>query len=64
VRAASARQEAVRSARMDVAWEASSAAAGSLMLLDQALEELRRMTNAPQPTWLECQKCDNCGSCR
>ena len=64
VRAASARQDAVRSARMDVAWEASSAAAGSLLLLDQAVGELRRLTNAPRPTMVDCQKCDNCGNCR
>lgn len=64
VRAASARQEAVRSARMDVAWEASSAAAGALLVLDQAVEELQRMTRAPRPTSFECEKCDNCGSCR
>jgi hypothetical protein len=64
VRAASARHEAVRSARMDVAWQASSAAAGSLMLLDQAIEELRRITHAPPPTFLDCQTCQSCQNCR
>jgi hypothetical protein len=49
VRAASTRMEAVRSGNMDTAWQASSAAAGSLMMLDQAILELRRITRAPQP---------------
>ena len=50
MRAASARLDAVRSGNMDTAWQASSAAAGSLMMLDQATLELRRITRAPQPT--------------
>jgi hypothetical protein len=50
MRAASARMDAVRSGNMDTAWQASSAAAGSLMMLDQATLELRRITRAPQPT--------------
>jgi hypothetical protein len=50
VRAASSRFDAVRSGNMDIAWQASSAAAGSLMLLDQSIAELRRITRAPQPT--------------
>jgi hypothetical protein len=49
VRAASSRFAAVRSGSMDTAWEASSAAAGSLMMLDQAIAELRQITHAPQP---------------
>ena len=50
VRAASSRFDAIRSGNMDVAWQASSAAAGSLILLDQSIAELRRITRAPQPT--------------
>ena len=49
VRAASTRLDAVRSGNMDTAWQASSAAAGSLMLLDQAILELRRITRQPSP---------------
>ena len=49
VRAATSRLAAVRSGSMDTAWEASSAAAGSLLMLDQAIAELRRITHAPQP---------------
>jgi hypothetical protein len=50
VRAATIRLEAVRSGNMDTAWQASSAAAGALMMLDQATLELRRITRAPKPT--------------
>ena len=50
VRAATTRLEAVRSGSMDTAWQASSAAAGALMMLDQATLELRRITRAPKPT--------------
>ena len=49
VRAATSRLAAVRSGSMDTAWEASSAAAGSLLMLDQAIAELRRITHEPQP---------------
>jgi hypothetical protein len=49
VRAATTRFDAVRSGNMDTAWQASSAAAGALMLLDQATLELRRITRAPEP---------------
>jgi hypothetical protein len=35
---------------METAWQASSAAAGALMMLDQATLELRRITRAPKPT--------------
>jgi hypothetical protein len=48
-RAAKTRLEALRSGSMDTAWEASSAAAGSLMLLEQAIQELRRITREPAP---------------
>jgi hypothetical protein len=48
-RAAKTRLDALRSGSMDMAWEASSAAAGSLMLLDQAVQELRRITREPAP---------------
>lgn len=44
------RFEAIRSGSMDTAWQASSAASGSLMLLDRAIEELRRITRAPEPS--------------
>jgi hypothetical protein len=50
VRAATTRLEAVRSGSMDTAWQASSAAAGALMMLDRATLELRRITRAPKPT--------------
>ena len=50
VRAATIRLDAVRSGNMDTAWQASSAAAGALMMLDQATLELRRITRAPKPT--------------
>jgi hypothetical protein len=48
-RAAAARADAVRSGNMDAAWQASSAAAGALMVLEQAVAELRRLTNEPEP---------------
>lgn len=46
-RAASARRTAVSSRDMSLAWEASSAAAGALLLLDRAGEELDRLTVPP-----------------
>lgn len=49
VRAAAARLDAIRSGSMDTAWQAGSAAAGALLLLEQATQELRRITRAPQP---------------
>jgi hypothetical protein len=49
VRAAKTRLDALRSGSMEVAWEASSAAAGSLLLLDQAVRDLRRITREPEP---------------
>jgi hypothetical protein len=36
------------SGNMDIAWEASAAAAGALMLLDRASEELALLQNPPK----------------
>jgi hypothetical protein len=44
-RAASARRNAVSSNSTPLAWDAASAAAGALMLLDRASEELDRLTS-------------------
>jgi hypothetical protein len=49
VRASATRFDAVRSGSMDTAWQAASAAAGALMLLDQSTLELRRITRSSQP---------------
>jgi hypothetical protein len=46
-RAVSSRQLAVSTNEMQPAWEASSAAAGALMLLDRASEELQRLKRVP-----------------
>jgi hypothetical protein len=46
-RAASSRQNAVLSENMNLAWEASSAAAGALMLLERAGQELERLSVLP-----------------
>lgn len=46
-RAASTRRNAVSSQDMKLAWDAASAAAGALMLLDRAAQELDRLTTAP-----------------
>jgi hypothetical protein len=46
-RAASIRRNAVSSKDMKLAWDASSAAAGALMLVDHALAELDRLTTPP-----------------
>ena len=48
-RAADGRLRAVASGNMQLAWEASSAAAGALMLLDRAGDELRLLTAPPAP---------------
>jgi hypothetical protein len=48
-RAASGRRNAVLSGDMKLAWDASSAAAGALMLLERARQELDRLTAAPSP---------------
>jgi hypothetical protein len=44
-RAVTTRQNAVSSKDMKLAWDAASAAAGALMLLDRAAEELDRQTS-------------------
>lgn len=46
-RAALTRRNAVSSRDMKLAWDAASAAAGALMLLDSASQELDRLTTAP-----------------
>jgi hypothetical protein len=46
-RAVAERQQAVSSGEMKTAWEAASAAAGALMLIDRALDELQRLTTVP-----------------
>jgi hypothetical protein len=46
-RAAETRQRAVASGSMQTAWEASSAAAGALMLLDRAADDLKALGNRP-----------------
>jgi hypothetical protein len=46
-RAASGRRNAILSGDMKLAWDASSAAAGALMLLDRARTELDRLTAPP-----------------
>ena len=46
-RAATGRRNAVSSGNMTLAWEASSAAAGALMLLERAGQELDRLTAPP-----------------
>jgi hypothetical protein len=47
-RAVAARQRAVKSGEMQPAWEAASAAAGAIMLVDRASDELQRLTRAPE----------------
>ena len=46
-RAASSRRNAISSGEMSLAWEASSAAAGALLLFQNAGEELDRLTTLP-----------------
>ena len=46
-RAASSRRNAISSGEMSLAWEASSAAAGALLLFQNAGEELDRLTTPP-----------------
>lgn len=48
LRAAGTRRKAIESSDMAVAWEASSAAAGALMMFERALDELNRLTSPPQ----------------
>jgi hypothetical protein len=47
-RAADARRTAIASGDLKTAWDASSAAAGALMLFDQALQELDRLMAVPE----------------
>jgi hypothetical protein len=47
-RAVSARQRAIKSGEMLPAHEAASAAAGAIMLIDRAVDELQRLTKAPE----------------
>jgi hypothetical protein len=47
-RAAASRQRAVMSGNMNIAWEASAAAAGALMLLDRASEALTILESPPK----------------
>jgi hypothetical protein len=47
-RAAGARRTAVASGDMKTAWDASAAAAGALMLFEQAIQELDRLTSIPE----------------
>jgi hypothetical protein len=47
IRAASARQLAIKSADMNTAWEASAAAAGALIMLERAQNDLRKLTTPP-----------------
>jgi hypothetical protein len=47
-RAVSARQRAIQSGEMLPAHEAASAAAGAIMLIDRASDELQRLTKAPE----------------
>ena len=47
-RAVSSRQQAVSTGEMQPAWEAASAAAGALIMLDRALEELQKLTKVPE----------------
>jgi hypothetical protein len=46
-RAVAARQNAIRTTSMDTAWQASSAAAGALMLFERVNEELQRLALPP-----------------
>jgi hypothetical protein len=45
--AVSARQQAIQTTSMELAWQASSAAAGALMMFDRANEELARLSAPP-----------------
>jgi hypothetical protein len=45
--AIAARQTAIRTANMDTAWRASSAAAGALLMFERANEELQRLSAPP-----------------
>lgn len=47
IRAAASRQMAIKTADMNTAWEASAAAAGALIMLERAQEDLRKLTAPP-----------------
>ena len=47
IRAADTRLSAVTANDMALAWQASSAAAGALLLFDRARDELQRLTTPP-----------------
>lgn len=47
VRAIASRQMAIRASDMKMAWEASSAAAGALMFIERAQEDLRKLSAPP-----------------
>lgn len=49
VRAAKTRRTAVESTDMAIAWDASSAAAGALMMLERALDDIKTRTSPPRP---------------
>jgi hypothetical protein len=49
VRAAATRTRAITADDMTLAWQASSAAAGALLLVDRARDELDRLTSPPRP---------------
>ena len=46
--AAAMRQKAVQATSMQLAWQASSAAAGALMMFEQATAELARVSSPPR----------------
>jgi hypothetical protein len=46
--AAATRRKAIASGEMPVAWEASSAAAGALMMLERAIDDLENLSKPPQ----------------
>jgi hypothetical protein len=46
-RAATARRMAIKTTNMEAAWEASSAAAGALIMFERAQEELRKLSTPP-----------------
>jgi hypothetical protein len=48
-RAAQSRRNAIESNGMAVAWEASSAAAGALLMFERALDDVNRLTSPPSP---------------
>jgi hypothetical protein len=47
IRAATSRRLAVKATDMQTAWEASSAAAGALLIFERAQEELNKLSTQP-----------------